>query len=59
MSLLVIVGLVLLSFTLAGRWATPRRERLPLRDWTLLDAWRNLVRGLDVWAPLQDRLPLR
>ncbi len=59
MSLVIIVGLVLGAFTAVGRWATPKRERLPLRDWSLRDAYRNLVRGLDMWAPLQDRLPLR
>lgn len=59
MSLIVIIGLVLSAFTMAGRCVTPKPERLPLRDWTVLDAWRNLLRGLEVWAPLQDRLPLR
>jgi len=58
MSLVIIVGIVLGIFTAAGRWATPKRERLPLQEWSLWDAYRNLVRGLDIWAPLQDRLPL-
>lgn len=59
MSLLVIIALVVIAFTVAGRLATPPRERLALREWTVRDAYRNLVRGLDLWAPLQDRLPLR
>lgn len=59
MSLIIIIVFVIVVFTFAGRWATPKRERFDLREWTIRDVYRNLVRGLELWAPLQDRLPLR
>ncbi|WP_143709873.1 hypothetical protein [Kocuria flava] len=53
---LLVVGalyvLVLLTVLAAlGRFTVPARERLPLRAWTLRDAWGNVRRG---WTVLGD-----